>query len=122
MCKLIVNAEDRPAWKIGDVISGCEDHEHEGEKPRLASRYRVFFVRGVPLAHPSVKRLFLRDQLPGKQVPERRHYLDLPWFESMAARKPGWTGAADQAVSTYLLALEQGTRVRFVPVNSLVVA
>lgn len=121
MCKLVVNAEDRPAWKIGDVITGVEDGQHEGEKPRLASRYRVFVVPGVPLAHPSIQKLFLRDKLPGVGVPERRHYLDLAWFEQMAARKPGWTGASDQGISTYLLAIEQGTKTRFVPVNSLVV-
>lgn len=121
MCKLSVRAENKGLSKIGDVLSVCEDHEHEGEIPRQASRIRIIRVKDTPAGHPSIRKLLMRDKLPGKDVPERRFYLDLAWLESMAARKPGWTGSSDQAVVTYLLAIEQATKVRFVPVTSLVV-
>lgn len=121
MCKLLVWTVDQGSSRRGDVQSVREDNMHYGEIPRQASCWRAVRVADTPADHPSIRKLLMRDRLPGKDFPERRFYLDIAYLENMAARKPGWTGSSDQAVVTNLLAIETATKVRFVPVTSLVV-
>jgi hypothetical protein len=122
MCKLSVSMVNKGPFRVGDVISQREDHEHEGEIPRQNSNIRIVRVPGVMTFHPSIQKLFLMDRLPGKDMPKRRFYLDLTYLGNLALRStPGWTGASDQAIVTNLLALETATKIRFIPITSVVV-
>lgn len=121
MCKLLVNAVDKPGYKRGDVIGVMEDKDFEGNIPRNSSKWRIVNVSGIPVSHPSITKLLMRDELGSSLAPARTFYIDLDALEHHAFTKTGLVGSSDMAIRTGLVQIEAFTKIRFIPHTNAVI-
>lgn len=121
MCKLLVNAVDKPGYKRGDVIGVIEDKDFEGNIPKNSSKWRIVKVEGIPVAHPSIAKLLLRDELGNSTAPQRTFYIDLDALEHHAFIRTGLIGSSDMAIKTGIVQIEAFTKIRFIPHTNAVI-